>query len=221
MLLCLHRLCPYVVLAWSISFVAALCLLFFFVLHDRLIVFGEYVLFLFFFFFSSRRRHTRLVSDWSSDVCSSDLYDAYYQRAHLLRAQIVGVVVAGREHVSADHHPPAHFLAETLRARLLVHVDDVAARNAQSVAHAIVAREVRGGFRGRHDVIGRQRVFGMRQRDLDDLGAGGLEPGDALFPQLLDLRRHAVDAIFLRHADLEALDRATDRSFVVGHSTID
>src|SRR5262249_24479635 len=27
----------------------------------------------FFFFFSSRRRHTRLVSDWSSDVCSSDL----------------------------------------------------------------------------------------------------------------------------------------------------
>src|SRR5438093_3750439 len=28
----------------------------------------------FFFFFSSRRRHTRLVSDWSSDVCSSDLY---------------------------------------------------------------------------------------------------------------------------------------------------
>src|SRR5437016_11348016 len=28
---------------------------------------------IFFFFFSSRRRHTRLVSDWSSDVCSSDL----------------------------------------------------------------------------------------------------------------------------------------------------
>src|SRR5438093_6247483 len=25
------------------------------------------------FFFSSRRRHTILVSDWSSDVCSSDL----------------------------------------------------------------------------------------------------------------------------------------------------
>src|SRR5256885_5200443 len=26
------------------------------------------------FFFSSRRRHTRLQGDWSSDVCSSDLY---------------------------------------------------------------------------------------------------------------------------------------------------
>src|SRR5256885_12264426 len=28
----------------------------------------------YFFFFSSRRRHTRLQGDWSSDVCSSDLY---------------------------------------------------------------------------------------------------------------------------------------------------
>src|SRR5262245_61059126 len=29
--------------------------------------------FVFFFFFSSRRRHTRCLSDWSSDVCSSDI----------------------------------------------------------------------------------------------------------------------------------------------------
>src|SRR5262245_62871488 len=32
-----------------------------------------FVRFVFFFFFSSRRRHTRCLSDWSSDVCSSDL----------------------------------------------------------------------------------------------------------------------------------------------------
>src|SRR5438105_11360573 len=30
--------------------------------------------FFFFFFFSSRRRHTRSTRDWSSDVCSSDLF---------------------------------------------------------------------------------------------------------------------------------------------------
>src|ERR1022692_1469768 len=30
-----------------------------------------------FFFFSSRRRHTRLQGDWSSDVCSSDLWRLY------------------------------------------------------------------------------------------------------------------------------------------------
>src|SRR5438093_9487945 len=33
-----------------------------------------------FFFFSSRRRHTRLVSDWSSDVCSSDLPPGHHLR---------------------------------------------------------------------------------------------------------------------------------------------
>src|SRR5207302_2875608 len=28
------------------------------------------------FFFSSRRRHTRFSRDWSSDVCSSDLFES-------------------------------------------------------------------------------------------------------------------------------------------------
>src|SRR5690606_20719942 len=30
------------------------------------------------FFFSSRRRHTRFSRDWSSDVCSSDLYGKHH-----------------------------------------------------------------------------------------------------------------------------------------------
>src|SRR5205814_6416289 len=37
----------------------------------------------FFFFFSSRRRHTRCLSDWSSDVCSSDLVRFGYGGLHL------------------------------------------------------------------------------------------------------------------------------------------
>src|SRR5262249_56651849 len=36
-----------------------------------------------FFFFSSRRRHTILVSDWSSDVCSSDLGEEGVDQARL------------------------------------------------------------------------------------------------------------------------------------------
>ena len=43
------------------------------------IFFNFFIFFIFlFFFFSSRRRHTRFTSDWSSDVCSSDLY--YFER---------------------------------------------------------------------------------------------------------------------------------------------
>src|SRR5262245_63347581 len=41
------------------------------------------------FFFSSRRRHTRCLSDWSSDVCSSDLLTS--------RATIGGVLLEERE----------------------------------------------------------------------------------------------------------------------------
>src|SRR5437016_11570718 len=39
-----------------------------------------------FFFFSSRRRHTRLVSDWSSDVCSSDLIDVDVDKLYVKQA---------------------------------------------------------------------------------------------------------------------------------------
>src|SRR2546427_4471495 len=39
--------------------------------------------FFFFFFFSSRRRHTRFDCDWSSDVCSSDLFFLAEQAGNL------------------------------------------------------------------------------------------------------------------------------------------
>src|SRR5262245_65939298 len=74
------------------------------------------------FFFSSRRRHTRCLSDWSSDVCSSDLQasggalragsDALYPIAfrELGRRGLAGMpillvltdLVIGRQ---ADDHP--------------------------------------------------------------------------------------------------------------------
>src|SRR5205814_7570778 len=38
------------------------------------------------FFFSSRRRHTRCLSDWSSDVCSSDLGLAFVRDPEAHRA---------------------------------------------------------------------------------------------------------------------------------------
>src|SRR5438093_8020033 len=68
--------------------------------------------FFFFFFFSSRRRHTRLVSDWSSDVCSSDLClrldELQAMPRHLLDSELH--VLAGGEHVGLEvipEHPRA------------------------------------------------------------------------------------------------------------------
>src|SRR2546430_14693721 len=41
------------------------------------------------FFFSSRRRHTRFDCDWSSDVCSSDLYRVQEDLIWLAKAALV------------------------------------------------------------------------------------------------------------------------------------
>src|SRR5262245_62456876 len=43
---------------------------------------------LFFFFFSSRRRHTRCLSDWSSDVCSSDLSSGAVDHHRVLEVSV-------------------------------------------------------------------------------------------------------------------------------------
>src|SRR6266511_4533803 len=45
-------------------------------------------MYVFFFFFSSRRRHTRFSRDWSSDVCSSDLFGLTALPAVLSRAYL-------------------------------------------------------------------------------------------------------------------------------------
>src|SRR5207248_8945163 len=52
------------------------------------------IVLIFFFFFSSRRRHTRSYGDWSSDVCSSDLFE--FARVGIEREQAVGVEVIAR-----------------------------------------------------------------------------------------------------------------------------
>src|SRR5436853_1738962 len=62
----------------------------------------------FFFFFSSRRRHTRCLSDWSSDVCSSDL-----------GARAVGLVeVDLRERVVEDRAQDLHAAARSEERRV-------------------------------------------------------------------------------------------------------
>src|SRR3989475_6697880 len=49
----------------------------------------------YFFFFSSRRRHTRFDCDWSSDVCSSDLYPVVSERFLAFHPKRVAEFTAG------------------------------------------------------------------------------------------------------------------------------
>src|SRR5262245_44908474 len=85
------------------------------------VVVGElcYSLCIIFFFFSSRRRHTRCLSDWSSDVCSSDLDQSDEARerflvearaiARLHHPNVVMIyrvgLVAGRQYLAYEFVP--------------------------------------------------------------------------------------------------------------------
>src|SRR5205814_3353482 len=66
-------------------------------------------------FFSSRRRHTRCLSDWSSDVCSSDLS----RPANLtdqLESHLLGfLIVAAHQNVAFDRFVSS----ERLRSKIL------------------------------------------------------------------------------------------------------
>src|SRR2546427_7639888 len=46
------------------------------------------------FFFSSRRRHTRFDCDWSSDVCSSDLFFKGTAYADTVRRELLAAYAA-------------------------------------------------------------------------------------------------------------------------------
>src|SRR5438046_6001317 len=68
------------------------------------------------FFFSSRRRHTILVSDWSSDVCSSDLQHVFhsgYERAVGLRRDDPVLAAMGLKSVFLSARPIVLSLARS------------------------------------------------------------------------------------------------------------
>src|SRR5438034_10236401 len=56
---------------------------------------------LFRFFFSSRRRHTSSLCDWSSDVCSSDLFAAVARAEINLRAVQNAIRAVGKPDAAA------------------------------------------------------------------------------------------------------------------------
>src|SRR5206468_6988489 len=81
------------------------------------------------FFFSSRRRHTRSDRDWSSDVCSSDLWPAALVLAGLWLRSVDNPGRAVRE-FGADQR----FVAEYLSNEVFASLDDDVGSFLQEIA---------------------------------------------------------------------------------------
>ena len=95
--------------------------------------------------------------------------------AHLLGLAVERVVVAGRERVRAEHDPALHLRPEALAPRRTVVREHVAVPPRAAEPDAVVAREVGARLGRGDDVVRRQAVVGVRERDLLDGGTGGLE----------------------------------------------
>src|SRR3712207_7535864 len=78
------------------------------------------------FFFSSRRRHTRYWRDWSSDVCSSDLFRP---RAVLRRLREGGALHMGGKEVEIPAGEVEVALVEVKRESLRVRDVDLEDRS--------------------------------------------------------------------------------------------
>ena len=85
---------------------------------------------------------------------------------------------------------------------------DIAAAHGVAVADAVVAGQVGRRLGRRDDVVGREAVVGVRQVDVDDLGAGRLQRRDRLPDACLDARLHARHEVLARQAEAHAAQRA-------------
>ena len=136
------------------------------------------------------------------------------ERPHLLRLQVVRVVVAGRKGVGAEHDPALDFGPEAAASRTQVVGDELAgAPVAEAVLDAVVAGQVGAALGGGDDVVGRQTVVRVRQRDFLDPGAGPLHGRDRLADAGRHAGLHAVDEVLLGQRDAATVEVA--RGFVV------
>src|SRR5438874_2773304 len=72
------------------------------------LIYSTLRLVLFFFFFSSRRRHTRSLRDWSSDVCSSDLWMEGKEEVRVQRPATPSVMSVPGACTRTSSLPPIH-----------------------------------------------------------------------------------------------------------------
>src|SRR5439155_3872341 len=127
------------------------------------------------------------------------------ERAHLLCLHVVRVVVTRGERVRPEYHAALPLGAEALPTSAAIRLEQIRPFDARAVAHAVVAREVRGGFGWLDDVVDREPVVGEREAHLDDVRALTFELAKRVPHGLLDTELHPLDEELLRYADAQAL----------------
>src|ERR1017187_10044501 len=92
----------------------------------------------------------------------------------------ISVVINPAQYINPQQDAPLAFRSEALAARMPIHVAQRAGSlRPESVPHAIIARQVRTGFRRRNDVVAADGIIGRRQADLAHFAAELAQRRDA------------------------------------------
>src|SRR5574340_871602 len=132
-------------------------------------------MYLFFvFFFSSRRRHTRSFGDWSSDVCSSDLFGMKAGQAEKEGFALPqGAAFISLLEVQPAHEPTLAEVRDKVRSDL---VDEAAFAQARAAAAEVQAKAEKLGLEKAAAASGLVRketpALTGRGQPLGDLGTG-------------------------------------------------
>ncbi len=121
------------------------------------------------------------------------------QRAHLLRLHVVCIVIAMTEHVGAQHDAPLALSAKALATGIPIQIREcLGTRRAGGVAHAIEARQIGTGLRGRNNVVTRDGVIGRGQADFAYFATHGA--GSLPRRERSDRRSHSSNPLDTREA---------------------
>lgn len=156
-----------------------------------------------------------------------DFFEGFFEvaadeSADLQRAAVVGIVVSGGEDIGAKDDPAFDLGSESFFTAFLINAEDVIGLGTPiAVADAIEAGEVRGRFGGSDDVVGRYGIFGMRERNFDDLGALGLEIGSGFFNTGANAGIDSIGEVFFRQAELHSGDSIFETFGVIGNIVVE
>ena len=145
------------------------------------------------------------------------------QSTNPARTVVIGVIKTCRQHICAHHHAALHFGSKPFGAGLFIHLGDaIALCELRTVpkAHTVIAGKVRRGL-GRSDhVVCWQRVFSVRQRNVDNLGTRIFKHRSAVFPELLNRRWHTIHAIFFGDTNRLAANITSQRRLKIWHRQV-
>src|SRR5208337_2996797 len=94
------------------------------------------------------------------------------ESAHFLGFQVISIVVAGAQDVGAKHNAPLHLGAKPFAACPFVHLLQIRVLSGpESIAHTIVARQIRAGLSHADDVVAANGIIGVRKAYGNDLAS--------------------------------------------------